>query len=93
MQLECVCGTALSDTGYPNDIEHLLIGTHAIERLQEVVDKEVEKEGRIDLWPEHWDESGAIEVWKCFKCGRLYMNIKQPPERIVVYSIERIGLK
>jgi hypothetical protein len=62
-----------------------------MERLQELVDKQVEKEGVVDMWPEHWEQSGAIDVWKCFQCKRLFFSPKGEPEKIVIYSIEKIG--
>jgi hypothetical protein len=92
MQFECLCGTMLSDTASPNDTEHLLISSRSIERLQDLVDDELAKDGVVDMWPEHWDECGAIEVWKCHKCNRLYVQPRESPEKIIVYSIEKIGL-
>jgi hypothetical protein len=82
----------LSDTAQPNDIEHLLISSRSIERLQDLVDDEVRKEGVVDMWPEHWEQSGAVEIWKCYKCHRLLLRPRESPDKIVVYSVEKIGL-
>ena len=64
MHLECLCGALLADTGYPNDTEHFLAGSRSVEMLQHLADDEVRKSGVIDMWPEHWDESGAVEAWQ-----------------------------
>lgn len=93
MHITCICGTVLSNTALPNDVEHLLLSTRAIEWLQHLVDREVNKDGTVDLWPEHWEQSGAVEVWKCFECNRLYFNVGGPPEKLVVYSAERTGVE
>lgn len=92
MYLTCVCGTSLSDIGQPNNVEHLLLSGYALERLQDLADDEVEKAGRIDMWPKHWDASGATEVWRCWQCRRLMFNVRGPREEIVVYHFERKGI-
>jgi hypothetical protein len=92
MKLECICGNLMNDVGYPNDTEHLLIGTRSIERLQDLVDREVEEAGTVDMWPEHWDDSGATVVWKCYKCSRLYVNPQGTAENVIVYAIEKVGI-
>jgi len=92
MRFECKCGNLLNDVGYPNDTEHFLLNTRSIERFQDLVDDEVSKEGQVEMWPEHWEQSGAVVIWKCHQCGRLYVNPGGRPQEVVVYSIERIGL-
>jgi hypothetical protein len=92
VKLRCVCGHTIDDIAAPNDVEHLLVNYRAMERLQDLVDEECAADGSIDLWPEHWEESGAVEVWKCPFCERLYVDPKAEPEDVVVYSIKRIGL-
>jgi len=82
----------MDDIAAPNEVEHLLLDYRAKERLQDLVDAECEESSSIDLWPEHWTESGAVEVWKCPVCGRLYVNPKGRPEDIVVYRQEQVGL-
>ncbi len=93
MKLECSCGNLMNDVGYPNDTECLLVCAGSLERLQDLVDNEVEGSGTVAMWPEHWDECGATEVWKCYKCGRLYINPKGPAEKVIVYAIEKIGIQ
>ena len=56
------------------------------------MDAQVEKEGIVDEWPEHWEDSGATEVWKCHVCKRLYMSPKGPRDKVIVYAIEKIGI-
>jgi hypothetical protein len=93
MNLWCICGNPMSDSGSPNDTEHLLISNRSMEQLQDLVDGEVEKDGTVDMWPEHWEQSKALEVWKCYKCQRLYLNPKGPSEQVIVYSIEKVGIQ
>ncbi len=92
MQIECACGLMLSNTGQPNDVECLLVPSRSIEKLQDLIDEEVATNGSVDMWPEHWEESGAIEVWRCRQCGRLYFNANKSRENIVVYNIEKTGI-
>jgi hypothetical protein len=92
MRMICVCGTMLSNVGQPNDTEHLMMTSKSIETLQDLADEEVAKEGTIDLWPEHWEQNGAVEVWKCHKCDRLYVDPNGPADQVVVYAIEKIGV-
>ncbi len=82
----------MSDVAAPNDIEHLLLSYRAKERLQDLVDAEVAKSGRIDLWPEHWESAGAVDVWRCPNCGRLYFNPRGSASEVTVYRFERKGL-
>lgn len=90
--LKCICGHTIDDIAAPNEVEHLLVSYRAMERLQDLVDEECGPSGSIDMWPEHWEESGAVDVWKCPICERLYVNPKGKPEDVVIYKIERIGL-
>jgi hypothetical protein len=92
MILKCFCGNQLDDIGYPNNVENLLVSTEAEERLQDMVDKEVNESGEIQMWPEHWEESNAISVWKCYECNRLYFNPEGEPEKVIVYNIEQVGI-
>ena len=82
----------MSDIGAPNDTENLLISNRSIELLQDLVDSQVQSDGIVDEWPEHWENSKALEVWKCYACNRLYVSPKGPPEQVIVYSIERVGI-
>jgi len=93
MYLQCICGNVMNDIGAPNNVEHLLLSYYAMERLQDLVDQEVSTNGQVDLWPEHWDDAGAIVVWKCLDCDRLYLNAKSKKEDVVVYKIERKGIE
>jgi hypothetical protein len=93
MNLTCLCGNSMSDVGSPNDMECLLISNRSIERLQDLVDEQVSRDGIVDEWPEHWEASGATEVWRCHNCNRLYFRPKGRPEDVVVYAIERVGLR
>jgi hypothetical protein len=92
MDLKCACGNVMSDVGSPNETEHLLVSSRSIERLQDSVDTEVESDKIVDGWPEHWEKSGATEVWKCHVCKRLYISPKGTPSKVVVYAIEKIGV-
>jgi hypothetical protein len=82
----------MSNSGHPNDVEYLLVGTREQEKLQHLADSEVSKDGRIDLWPEHWEDSGAKVLWNCVECGRLYLNATEDLGEIIVYKIEKQGL-
>lgn len=73
MKITCKCGFVLSDSGSPNDMEHVLVSDRQVEALQDLVDNEVEADGEIQMWPEHWEESGATEIWKCEQCDRLHV--------------------
>lgn len=93
MFLKCIhCGTTLDDIAAPNNVEHLFLSSYAKEKLQDLVDEECSADGEIDMWPEHWEESGAVEIWKCFQCGRLYLDPKGDVEKVVVYAIEQVGI-
>src|SRR4051812_46429176 len=86
MILVCTCGTVLSDAGAPNDTEHLLISNRSIERLQDLVDAQVQGDGVVDEWPEHWEDCGALEAWICHACKRIYVSPNGPPDKTIVYS-------
>ncbi len=92
MYLKCLCGKHLSDTAHPNETEYLLVSTLSQEKLQDLVDKEVAENAVVDMWPEHWEESGTEELWKCSECNRLYFNIFDSVENIIDYKIEQKGL-
>ena len=92
MFIKCLCGQVLNDTAAPNDVEHILMSYQAMERLQDLADEEVAAEGAIHCWPEHWEVSGAIKIWKCGTCSRLYFGIGGKPEKIIIYKIEQTGL-
>lgn len=91
MNLKCACGYWMSDVGAPNDTEHLLLSNRAQERLQDLVDDQVRREGVVDMWPEHWEACGALEAWVCPSCRRIYVNPKGPGEGVIVYAVERVG--
>jgi hypothetical protein len=93
MYLECLCGNVMNDVAAPNAVEHLLLSYSAMERLQDLVDQEVSTNCEVNLWPEHWEAAGAVVVWKCPNCDRLYLNAKGPKENIVIYKIEKKGLE
>jgi hypothetical protein len=93
MLFECLCGTSLCNTVCPNDIEHLLISSQSKEDLQDLVDTEVSENRQIDMWFEHWEESKSIIVWKCYECGRLYVDAEGDPEKVIVYKIEQKGIE
>jgi hypothetical protein len=92
MYIKCLCGNTPNNVASPNNVEHLLLNSYAIEKLQDLVDEEVKENGSVDMWPEHWDKCGAIEVWKCLECGRLLFNPKGAPKDVMVYKFERKGL-
>lgn len=89
MYLKCLCGNIMNDVGAPNVVEHLLLNYSAMERLQDLVDKEVSTSSEVSLWPEHWEEAGAITVWRCPNCDRLYFDPKNDNKNMVVYKIEK----
>jgi hypothetical protein len=92
MRLKCICGHTMTDIAHPNSIEHLLLDAYAQEQLENLLDKEVAENGKIDLLSDHFDEVKAIDVWKCNACERLYVNAHGNPEDIIVYSIEQRGV-
>jgi hypothetical protein len=89
MFLKCACGTVLDDIAAPNSVEHLLLSYAAMEKLEGLVDEEVEAHGVVNEWPEHWENAGAVDVWRCHHCGRLHFNAKGAREDRVVYAIEQ----
>jgi hypothetical protein len=89
MFLKCLCGNVMNDIAAPNGVEHILLSYSAKERLEHLVHKEVSSDCTVDMWPEHWEESGAIDVWKCPDCGRLYFNAKGNTDDVIVYKIEK----
>jgi hypothetical protein len=93
MNFECLCGTILNNTGCPNAIEHRLLSSQSQENIQDLVDGEVRENGRVDMWFEHWEESKSSIVWKCYECGRLYIDAEGDPEKVVVYQIEQQGIE
>jgi len=92
MNLTCICGNGMTNGGSPNDTQHLLISDRSIEKLQDLVDGQVRTDGVIDEWPEHWENSGATEVWMCYGCKRLYVRPTGPRDQVIVYSIEKVGI-
>jgi hypothetical protein len=92
VHLKCLCGNYLSDAGHPNETEYLLVSTSSQEKLQDLVDEEVADNAIVDMWPEHWEDSGAAEIWKCCECKRLYFNVLGSIEEVIVYKIEQQGL-
>ena len=92
MYLKCDCGLVLNDIASPNDVEQIMLSDRAKERLQDLVDVEVERERKISMWPEHWEDAGAIDVWRCPNCGNLYFNARGAQSEIIVYRFERKGL-
>lgn len=92
MYLKCECGNVMNNVGSPNSFEHFLLSDSAKEKLQNAVDEEVEKEGQTDMWTEHWENAGTVDVWKCDVCQRLYFNPDGNLDNIIVYQIEKIGL-
>ena len=92
MILNCFCGASLSNVVCPNNIEHLLISSQSKEYLQDSVDEEIRDNRQINMWFEHWEESKSIVVWKCYECGRLYLDAEGDPEKVMVYKIEQQGI-
>ena len=86
----------MHDIVFPGKIEHLLLSSHAQEKLQDLVDREAAINTTIDMWAEHWEEAGAKEVWHCFKCNRLYIGINNSSEdwkaKVLVYKLEQKGI-
>jgi hypothetical protein len=93
MKFQCICGNTLSNAGSPNSTEHLLIDSCGIERLQQLVEEhDVAKQGDIRDWSDKWEDSGAIEIWKCNVCNRLYVSPKDGFDKTVVYNVEQVGI-
>jgi len=88
----CLCGNGLSNAGSPNDTEHFLLSSRSIERLHDVVAVQLASGGRLDLSSDSWEKAGAIEVWKCSDCQRLYVSPNDGFEKVVVYKIEQVGV-
>jgi hypothetical protein len=82
----------LTNVASPGRIVHYLLSEHAIERLQDAVDKEVAENETVDLWPEHWDTARATQAWLCPQCSRLYIGLgSSGPVR--VFTLERVGFE
>ena len=93
MNIRCLCGYHMNNAAVPNGIEHILINDYAQELLETAVDNEVRRDGKVDFWPDHWEDVGAIVVWKCPQCNRLYLNADAPDSaNIQVYVLEQTGL-
>lgn len=93
MYLRCLCGQFLSNSESPNVVEHFLVSDAGKERLQNAVDGELSDDGEIDMWPEHWEDAGVVDVWRCPVCERLYLNASGPADGVVVYRVEKRGLE
>jgi hypothetical protein len=87
MKFACECGQLLGNTASPIGLECIFLDDFAKEKMQDLVDEEVAKDGSVDMWREHWRETATV-VWKCFKCQRLYFNMKNGGE-ITVYKVEK----
>jgi hypothetical protein len=92
MRFPCLCGRGLSDAGSPNLTEHYLLSSVGVERLYTVVADQFAARGRIDLSSDSWEDAGAIEVWKCSDCQRLYVSPKDGFDKVVVYKVEQVGI-
>lgn len=92
MRFPCLCGRGLSDAGSPSHTEHYLISSGGVERLYVAVATALAARGGIDLSSDSWEEAGAIEVWKCSDCQRLYVSPKDGFDKCVVYKIEQVGV-
>ena len=83
----------MTNIASPNDTEHLLVSDRSLERLQNLVDSEVARNGNVDEWPEHWENCNPHEVWMCGECRRLYFAPHGERDQITVYAIERVGVQ
>lgn len=92
MFLRCPCGHILNDVASPGCVTHLLLSDHGVETLENEVDREVNDEGKVDMWPEHFEKAGAINTWLCPKCHRLFLRATGDPRKVVVYRREDISL-
>lgn len=88
-----MCGTVLDDIASPNDIEHELVSFRSKESLESLVGREIKESGKVDMWPEHWEDSGSVIVWKCSKCKRLYVDAEGDQEKVIVYKVEQYGIE
>jgi hypothetical protein len=91
MYFTSMCGYVMSNVAFPNPIAYHVLSALDRERLENFADEECAANGVIDGWPEHW-EATTIEVWKCPQCHRVYVNPTGPPEEVVVYQHERVGM-
>lgn len=91
MFIRCLCGYTLTNSACPGRIVHLLLCSHGVERLQDAVDQEVEAQGVVEGWPEHWDTAWAAESWLCPRCNRLYVGMNGAGP-IRVFALERVGI-
>lgn len=92
MKFACSCGNVLSNTASPSAIEHYLISEANAERLQSLVDEQLDQEGGHIEWYENWSECSPSRVWKCHKCERLYVFTDNEFETVKVYALEKIGI-
>jgi hypothetical protein len=92
MFLRCPCGYILTSVACPGRVRHVLLTDHGVERLEDLVDGEVEARGVIGSWPEHFEGAGAIETWVCPKCLRMFLHAAGEAAKIVVYRHEATGL-
>ncbi len=88
MFFKCECGQVLNDIAYPNSVEHYLVSSNNREKLEHLVDTEVKNDQIVDMWTEHWEDSGSTPTWRCFVCERLYLNVGTDKE-IIVYRPEK----
>lgn len=93
MFLRCDCGYTMTSVAYPGRVVHLLLSQAGQERLQDSADGMVARVGRVDEWPEIWDDfARAVEAWLCPKCSRLYVGPRGSPESVFVFALERKGI-
>ena len=76
-RMNCKCGEILSNSLVPNDIEMVVYTSKEWD--------EILKEDTIETWKIPLPK---YDVWKCPKCGRIYVFKEGTDKAIKVYKIE-----
>ena len=93
MWKRCVCGGFMDNVGSPGGVVHTLLDAMSRERLEYLVGRVAGKCRLSTMWLELWENSGAIETWKCLDCGRLYVGVQGSSKEVLVYRLERVGME
>lgn len=76
-KMECRCGEILSNSLAPNDIQ---LRVYTDREWDEILHEDTIKTWKIPL--------PTYDVWKCPKCGRIYVFKEGVDKAIKVYALE-----